>query len=376
MNPTWCRALAPAAILLATLVPLRAQQQQPPPPASPQAPPSPYCGRLEAQLAAFDRSNPDAARADQLRRLEESADAQQNEIARQEAAARHMGCEQNSFFVLFSRQPAQCGPLNNRIQQLQARLEQTRSDFERLHGAPPPERDGERRALLGALAHNNCGAQYQAALTASQPRAGGGGGGLFESLFGPKPPFTPAPVAGFSPGGSYRTICVRSCDGFYYPISYATTPSRFGEDEQKCRQSCPAAEATLFAYPNPGGDVTQAMSVSGQAYTSLPNAFRYRQMLDPNCSCRHPGESWSQALKNVDDPTVEQGDIVVNEQRAKQMSQPRVNLRGKSAATPQPTAAPSPTAAPQPTAAASAEPQKPDPNRKVREVGPVFIPAR
>jgi hypothetical protein len=190
------------------------------------------------------------------------------------------------------------------------------------------------------------------------------------------------PTGGFSPAGSYRTICVRTCDGFYYPISYATTPNRFAEDEQKCRQSCPAAEATLFAYPNPGGDVTQALSISGQAYTSLPNAFRYRQAVDPNCSCRHPGESWSQALKNIDDPTVEQGDIVVNEQRARQMSQPRVNVRGKPskpepgvAAAPQPAATAS-KAQPDTAAQSESAPEKPDPNRKVRNVGPIFIPTR
>src|SRR5947208_13763884 len=85
----------------------------------------------------------------------------------------------------------------------------------------------------------------------------------------------------------------------------------------------------------------------------MPNAFRYRTALDQTCSCRRPGESWSQALKNIDDPTVEQGDIVVNDQRARQLSQPRVDAQGKPirqaplavAALPDPRAAPSPAAA-------------------------------
>jgi hypothetical protein len=385
MSWTWCRALAPAVVLCAALSPAGAQQ-----PPAPQPAQNPYCSRLETQLQTFDRGNPDAARQDQLRKLEESASTQQSEIARQEAASKRMGCEQNSFFVLFSNQPQQCGPLNNKIQQMQATLEQTRSNIERLQGDPPPEREGQRRAILTALVQNNCGPQYQAALATEQPRSGGGG--LFESLFGskPPPPFAPGgDIGGFSPAGTYRTVCVRTCDGFFYPISNSASPTRFAEDEKLCRQSCPATEAALYAFRNPGGDINQAMSTNGQPYTALPNAFRYRQALDSSCSCRRPGESWQQTLKNIDDSTVEQGDIMVNEQRARQMSQPRVDAQGKPIRPeprpapvrpdPKPVPAAAPVPAAQPAAAASdppaAEPpDKPDPNRTVRSVGPVFIP--
>jgi hypothetical protein len=393
MNSTWCRALAPAALLLAVLAPAAAQQQAlPPQQQQQQIAQNPACVRLEAQLAAYDRGNSDATRNDQIRKLEESAATQQNEIARQEAAAKRMGCEQNSFFVLFSRQPEQCGPLTNRIKQMQAALEQMRTSIDRLQGEQaPPEREAQRRAILGALVSNNCGQQYQAALNAD-PQRGGGGGGLFETIFGGRPPMSSTPIAGFSPGVSYRTICVRTCDGFYWPISHSANPSRFGEDEKACRQSCPATEATLFAFPNQGGDVTQAMSIGGQPYTSLPNAFRYRQALDQTCSCRRPGESWSQALKNIEDGTVEQGDIVVNEQRARQMSLPRVDAQGRpirpepqqrgAPARPDPrtTSSAPPPAPPLPAPAepapAAEAPDKPDPNRTVRSVGPTFIAPR
>jgi hypothetical protein len=291
---------------------------------------------------------------------------------------------------LFTNQPQQCGPLNNKIQQMQAALEQTRSNIERLQGDPPPEREGQRRAILTALVQNNCGPQYQAALGTEQPRSGGGS--LFESLFGSKPPPV-APsgdIGGFSPAGNYRTVCVRTCDGFYYPISNSASPTRFAEDEKLCRQSCPATEAVLYAFRSPGGDINQAMSVSGQPYTALPNAFRYRQAVDSSCSCRRPGESWQQTLKNIEDSTVEQGDITVNEQRARQMSQPRVDPQSKpirpepprpttAKPDPNPAQAAAPVPAAQPAAVANdtpaAEPpDKPDPNRPVRSVGPVFIP--
>jgi hypothetical protein len=382
MKSILCR-IAPAIVVLATAWPAHAQQ-------------SPACGRLEAQLAAFDRSSADPARADQVRRFEEAASSQQTELERQQATARRMGCENNSFFVLFSGQPPQCVPLNAKIRQMQANLDRIHSDLGRLQGDRGPERESQRRAILVALSQNNCGAQYRAAVASTQPR-----GGLFESLFGPSSIFSPSGDApGWSsPGGTFRTVCVRTCDGYYYPISFATNQSRFAEDERACQRSCPAAEVMLFSHRNPGEDIGQAVSNSGQLYSTLPNAFRYRQAFDSSCSCREAGQSWSQALRSVEDDTVERGDIVVSEERARQMSQPRVDAQGRpirpdpraaaprrpEPATARTAAAPEPAAAPVPAAPATdtvpqarelAPAVKPDPNRKVREVGPTFIPTR
>jgi uncharacterized protein DUF2865 len=364
-----------AAALLAMAAVANAQQQP-----QPQSPQNPTCARLESQLQAFDRGSADAARADQVRKYEEAEANQQAEIERQEATARRMGCEQNSFFVLFSGQSAQCTPVKNKIQQMRANLEQIQSQLERLRGDSEPDvRGGQRRAILVALAQNNCGAQYQQAVAASPPR-----GGILESLFGSRSPVaTPdqQQQPGFSPAsGTYRTICVRTCDGYYYPISYAASPARFAEDEKACRQSCPAAEVSLYMYRNPGETVEQAISLNGAPYSALPTAYRYRQTVDPNCSCRHAGESWSQALKNVDDTNVEQGDIVVNEQNARTLSQPRIDAKGKpikpeprAVTRPDPKAPPAAAPAAAPETAAKEAPDKPDPNRTVRTVGPTFL---
>ena len=418
MNSMVGRRLAPVVIAasaaLATPLAGHAQQQNsgytqqlPPPPQQnpgygqqPQQNQNPACVRLEAQLAAFDRGGSDPARAEQIQRFEEAASKQQAELNRQTENARRLRCEGNSFFVLFSNQSPQCGPINAQIQQMRGNLERIQSDLDRLKGANSgPEREGQRRAILVALSQANCGAQYNAQVTAAtQPR----GGGLFETLFGAGSIFTPGDAQS---GGAYRTVCVRTCDGYYYPISYSTFPANFANDERTCQRSCPAAEVMLFSHRNPGEDMNQAVSISGQLYTALPNAFQYRQAFDASCSCRRPGETWAQALKHLEDTTVEQGDIVVNEERARQMSLPRVDAQGRpikqdarpasqtaptqaratgttATVTPAP-AAMSPGAAAAATAAsvaAGAKPSepavKPDPNRQVRSVGPTFLPAR
>jgi hypothetical protein len=361
---SWRAPPAAIAIAAAVLIPLAVQAQQ-----------GTVCERLEGQLAAFDRGASDPARAEQILRFEEAANRQQAELDRQTANARRLRCEGNSFFVLFSRQPPQCGPISAQIQQMRGNLERIRSDIERLRSTSAPERDGQRRAILVALAQSNCGAQYSAQVAAAPPSRGGG---LFEQLFGPGSIFSP----GENSTGAYRTICVRTCDGYYYPISYSTSPASFANDEQTCQRSCPAAEVMLFSHRNPGEEVDQAVSISGQPYTSLPNAFRYRQAFDASCSCRRPGETWSQALKNLDDNTVERGDIVVNEERSRLLSQPRIDAQGKPIRPdPRASAQPSPaqvrTATPAATAAGGSPPsEKPDPNRTVRAVGPTFLPAR
>jgi hypothetical protein len=118
----------------------------------------------------------------------------------------------------------------------------------------------------------------------------------------------------------------------------------------------------------------QAMSISGQAYTALPNAFRYRKEIVAGCSCRRPGQSWADALKNADDSsTLESGDIVVTDQNAKALSQPK--LSGKPAtSTPQAGAgansATATTAGPAATASSAGGDSG---KRTVRTVGPPFL---
>ena len=49
-------------------------------------------------------------------------------------------------------------------------------------------------------------------------------------------------------GGAYRTLCVRACDGYYFPISYSTPSSRFKIDASVCEALYPPGEAELFVH--------------------------------------------------------------------------------------------------------------------------------
>jgi len=284
-----------------------------PPSASDQPASNPACVRLEGQLAILNRGGADPARADQIKRYEDSIAKQQSDLDRTLAQSKRRGCEGGGFFSLFTGQSPECQPLNAQIQQMRDNLDRTMSDLERLKSGNNYDQDGQRRQLIGQLAQNNCGPQYRAAANAAGP------GGFLDALFGGH---IIAPGGDGAPSGTYRTVCVRTCDGYYFPLSYSTVPNRFPDDQRACQRMCPASEALLYTYRNPGEDINQAVSISGQPYSELPNAFHYRKEFTLACSCRRPGQSWADALKNADDSsTLESGDIVVTDQNAKALSQ-------------------------------------------------------
>jgi hypothetical protein len=341
------------------------------------------CPRLEAQLATIDRGggNGDPAQDDQIRRYQDAATKQQSELDRVTSQAKRMGCDSSGFFSLFSGQSAQCGPVNTQIQQMRANLDQITNNLERLRsgGGGGIERDNQRRSVLTALAQNNCGPQYA--------NAAPGPGTFLNNLFGNNNPSAPGSSGDLGPqSGTFRTVCVRTCDGFYFPISFATVPGRFPDDEKTCKALCPATDAALFSYRNPGEDMSQAVSINGQPYSALPNAFHYRQEFNPSCACKAAGQTWSDALKTIDDKAAaeQQGDIIVTEESAKKMSRaPQAKsapAAAKKGATPPPGTTASAPAAPAPDASAptadSTSTGAGPANKPIRSVGPTFIPTR
>jgi hypothetical protein len=352
-----------ALLLIATALPALAQNLSVPPGGAGR---NPACARLETQLGAIDRGGGDPAKSDQVRRYEEASAKQQAELDKLLNQSRRAGCQGAGFFSIFSGQPPQCVQINNQIQQMRSNLDQITGTLQQLQ-SNTAGREGQRRSVIVALAQNDCGPQYRQAAAAPQQ-----GGGFFDTLFGPGNIMTPDQPADPSQAGGYKTVCVRTCDGFYFPISYSASPERFSADQQTCQRMCPSAEVQLFTYRNGSEEISQAVSVNGYAYKDLPTAFSYRKEVNKACSCKRPGQTWNDAMKSTTDDTVEQGDIVVTDERARQMSQPTVDAQGKRIA-PRPAARPAQTTAP---ATTSSTPPATGEKKTVRTVGPTFVPAQ
>lgn len=285
------------------------------------------CLRWEAQLAALDRGG---VRKTDPRQIEQAAAKQQSELDRTSAYSKGIGCGRR--FIFAPDPPAECEQLGGRIKQMQINLDRLKAQSAQ---AGQSGGDPRRRELLFSLARGQCGPQYRLVerrVAAQQPQQQERKG-FFDMLFGGgrsseersaateetvvEPEMDPSSTPRVS---TYRTVCVRTCDGFFFPISYQTTRNAFKRDEAICQATCPGAEAKLFAYGNPGGRIENASDVDGEPYAKLENAFRYRKEFVAGCSCKPEGMNWAEALAGVDDKTVKKGDIVVDEETAQAMS--------------------------------------------------------
>ena len=147
-------------------------------------PPPPQGGRRSIRCARGWKPNwrPSTAAAAAIRpRTTRSAatrmppPSSRRELDRVTSQAKRMGCDSSGFFSLFNGQSAQCGPVNNQIQQMRANLDQITTNLERLRsgGLGGADRDNQRRSVLtGARAEQLRAAICQrcAAAAAGRPR--------------------------------------------------------------------------------------------------------------------------------------------------------------------------------------------------------------
>jgi hypothetical protein len=259
----WSIGLAPA--LLAAGIGVAAAQED-------------ICSHLEARLASLTQQG--QGQDGGYAQYNSAVARQRAELDRATGQARAAGC--TGGFILFqNRRDPRCGGLMANINRMRAnltRLSAARDRFSGGFGSFGVER--ERQQILRNLAFNQCGPQY-----ASFNRRS-----IFSSLFGPQRGWwdNGGFGGGFDPYGTFRTLCVRTCDGYYFPISFATTQTRFAQDQETCQSMCPGTEVALYVHRSPGEDSEAMVSLTGEPYTALPAAFKYRKEYDKACACGTP----------------------------------------------------------------------------------------
>lgn len=124
-----------------------------------------------------------------------------------------------------------------------------------------------------------------------------------------------------SGGGTY-TVCVRTCDGGFFPVTYFGARSRADTLQEVCQAQCPNAEVKLYSLPT-GGTIDEAVSSTGEPYSLLPNAHKFEQSYDSSCSCRRAGQSWAEALAAAEARYGHnRRDIMVTAEKSAEMSRP------------------------------------------------------
>ena len=147
----------------------------------------------------------------------------------------------------------------------------------------------------------------------------------------------PRPVGPFGRQGSVQAhsgsyaVCVRTCDGSFFPVSYSGAGSRADSLEDVCRALCPNADMALYSFPF-GGTIDEAASPTGEPYANLPNAGKFEKTYDPSCSCRRKGQSWAEALADAEARYGhEKHDILVTPEKSAEMARPIIDPKAKPA---------------------------------------------
>jgi hypothetical protein len=107
---------------------------------------------------------------------------------------------------------------------------------------------------------------------------------------------------------SGRFVCVRLCDGAFFPIAPMANHSDIADHEESCSALCPDAPTALYVEPSGSDKIEDAVSPSGAPYTALPVALRYRTTEDNTCACHR---TLAKAYPLLRDRTLRKGDSVM-----------------------------------------------------------------
>ncbi|ORE94343.1 hypothetical protein ATO13_09721 [Stappia sp. 22II-S9-Z10] len=86
--------------------------------------------------------------------------------------------------------------------------------------------------------------------------------------------------------GSSRTVCVRLCDGFYFPINNNSHSDNFYDELAMCVGRCPGADVSLYSHNNSSPVESMRSTMTGESYVNLPTAFAYRKRVVSGCGCQ------------------------------------------------------------------------------------------
>ncbi|UVK45573.1 DUF2865 domain-containing protein [Mesorhizobium sp. AR07] len=272
--------------------------------AEPQAA-SRVCRQLEADLAAASRAGGGGPMM--IRKYDAAIERQREQISKARGQANSAGCG----FSLFSRNINQCAGLNATIDRMNANLDALQGKRERLADSGSRR---DRGRILAALDAKGCRDDTVAPRRAPQQEANreDGNANLFDQLFGgnsrqpdtvdtldqPDDPgeernvrvLNQPGVPDFpSVGGEFHTSCVRTCDGYFFPMSNSASTSDFERDQKNCESSCPGTEMQVFYSRGMDDDsANMTSSVTGRPYSELPTAYLYKQSnmsRPPACGC-------------------------------------------------------------------------------------------
>ena len=271
---------------------------------------SAICKRLNTQLASLSSGSSSGGNSSQYRKYNNAARSQQVQISKTKRIAKRGRC---TGLGLFNSKSSQCRRIISSLKKMEANLrslKNTRAKY-------APRQSGGARArnrILRQMEQNRCRAKVNTQQAKAQQPVKSKRRTLLEQIFGVKTysndgqrktndnnnEVTPR----FSGFGTYRTLCVRKTDGYYFPISFSTVQDRFEDDQATCQSMCPGTKVELYHHKMPTEDSEEMVSyLTGKAYAKEPFAFAYRKSVDVEQSCRFATENRINGIEIASDET-------------------------------------------------------------------------
>ena len=378
------------------------------------------CRQLRAELASVGSGG---GGGEQARRNARAAERQRSELAKARSIARRSGC-----VGMLGLGGSNCGSLSVTIE----RMERNLARLEAASGSTRGNRR-ERNRIEAALRSNDCDGRQREARATEEVRRPAvrvpNPGRIIEEIFGTGSTASVetrdderrrlrreqererrqdrearreaedadrrgAPRVRRVEGGSIvspsmertgnlRTLCVRTCDGYFFPLSASSSRGDFRRDQQACEAMCPGTEVRLYHH-EAKAEATTMVSVSGEAYTALPTAFNFKKD-----GFRRPEGCGCNASRMVEDA---RGFSVIAGKTPAELKEDMDTAAAEAdAVLPMPDARPDPAADPETlanraggfgpaeadrliAAAGQSNPAEDAGERRIRVVGPVFLP--
>ncbi|MEO3387391.1 DUF2865 domain-containing protein [Mesorhizobium sp. CAU 1741] len=330
------------------------------------------CRQLEAQLASVPSGGGSSAQA---KRYDAAIVRQQEQLQKARDEGRKAGCGRS----MSGSAVAFCANLNATMERMQGNLADLKRKRTQMGGGGTRERS----RILAAIDVNGCRAPERRLPPAVEaaPRQEivrqreNRGQIVIDGRTGTQ-------IGQLT--GRYRTMCVRSCDGYYFPISNSVPQSGFARDQQACESMCPGTRVELHYHRLQGEESEDMVSaVTGLPYREMENAFLYRKQnasSPAGCGC-----GASAAPRGFEVIGGDYGSGIVDDDPAQDQDEPPP--------IPQPSGRPDPAEDPEtlasreggldadtikrlatPTRSGPPDPAMGDADRPVRVVGPQFLP--
>lgn len=263
------------------------------------------CDDLRGQMANLSET---VGTNRQLRQYRTAIAEQVSELRKVENDLEDNECSSGSMVIINGDDDGTCGRIEDTLQRMQQNLQELVAKRDQMQRGDVSE-GPTRNQLSAALRANGCEDQDsgdtiitnrpppQAGIEPSYPATPGAT--TLDSSGGPSgnEPAPQSPIQSYAFGQSYgggnvRTVCVRTCDGGFFPMTQNASPGDFQRDGETCARMCPGVKTELFFHRLPDQETSAMVSASsGTPYSAMPYAFAFRKR-PPNektsCTCNLP----------------------------------------------------------------------------------------